>query len=85
MSGEASVDATVLAAKRKVCHQARDNYFACVEASTEDKGKCQKLRAEFESTCPAVWVKHFEQRRADQRRIKRMIESSAPNIPPSKS
>ncbi|MBN3306354.1 cytochrome c oxidase assembly factor 6 homolog [Amia ocellicauda] len=51
------------AEERRVCWRARDELWRCLDEN-EDKGThCEKLRKQFESSCPAQWVKYFNKRR----------------------
>ncbi|PNW78148.1 hypothetical protein CHLRE_10g466000v5 [Chlamydomonas reinhardtii] len=52
---------------RKVCHTARDAFYACSREHGVDfapgapiPAKCLQLRKTFEQACPASWVKHFD-------------------------
>ncbi len=49
-------------ADREKCWAARDAYFACIETGTPAPA-CAAQRTALEGSCPASWVKHFEQRR----------------------
>ncbi len=48
---------------REKCWSIRDNYWKCLDGNKEDKEKCLKLREQFEASCPATWVTHFDQKR----------------------
>jgi cytochrome c oxidase assembly factor 6 len=47
---------------REKCWLARDDYWKCLDLNKEDKEKCLKIRQLFESSCPATWVTHFDQK-----------------------
>jgi len=42
--------------KRRVCYNARDEYFLCLEANDEDIYRCLPLRKIVEEKCPKQWV-----------------------------
>ena len=62
---------------RKSCWAARDVFYACLDAQGAGAvaaaaaaggkavipTKCASLRTEFETQCPASWVRHFDNRR----------------------
>lgn len=48
---------------REKCWAARDEFWKCLDKNAEEKEKCQKYRQLFESSCPATWVTHFDQKR----------------------
>ncbi|EFN59025.1 hypothetical protein CHLNCDRAFT_137711 [Chlorella variabilis] len=65
--GTSSVDTSVLKKAREQCWQARDAFYACVEAAgvtyTVDApipAQCSATRAAYTSACKASWVKHFD-------------------------
>ncbi|NXX78553.1 COA6 factor, partial [Urocolius indicus] len=60
--------------ERKACWAARDEFWQCLDRHDDDAGKCEKLRAAFESLCPALWVKHFDKRR-DFLKYKKKLET----------
>lgn len=43
--------------ERKVCHDSRDRYFACVDSNGGDETACAKEKELFHKTCPASWVR----------------------------
>mmetsp|Transcript_1367 Transcript_1367/g.3136 ORF Transcript_1367/g.3136 Transcript_1367/m.3136 type:complete len:97 (-) Transcript_1367:138-428(-) len=51
------------ASSRVTCYDNRDEYFACLEASGDDKSKCSALQKKFQNNCHPAWVKYFEQQR----------------------
>ncbi|KAM9823797.1 cytochrome c oxidase assembly factor 6 homolog [Neosynchiropus ocellatus] len=50
-------------AERKACWDARDLLWKCLDDSNDNKSACQNFQKEFESNCPAQWVKYFTKRR----------------------
>ncbi|XP_037551627.1 cytochrome c oxidase assembly factor 6 homolog [Nematolebias whitei] len=51
-------------AERKVCWEARDQLWQCLDDSNDKIESCQKFQRDFEAKCPAQWVKHFTKRRS---------------------
>ncbi|KAJ7342263.1 hypothetical protein JRQ81_009976 [Phrynocephalus forsythii] len=49
--------------ERKVCWNARDEYWKCLDENSEDITKCEKYKGTFENACPQQWVKYFNRRR----------------------
>jgi len=50
------------AEKRKICWIARDTYYNCrlqYSSDEERENKCGDLLKNFETSCPKIWVKHF--------------------------
>lgn len=72
-----STGATSKESRRK-CHQARDTFYACVQQQGLEFApgvavppSCSALRKQFQASCPASWVHHFdEQQEASARRAK---------------
>ncbi|KAL6766629.1 hypothetical protein ACKKBG_A36760 [Auxenochlorella protothecoides x Auxenochlorella symbiontica] len=63
----AAADSSVLRAARNKCYQARDKFYSCLEGSGAEfrPGKeaplaCKSVRKEYEASCKASWVKHFD-------------------------
>ncbi|KAM8883659.1 cytochrome c oxidase assembly factor 6 homolog [Synchiropus picturatus] len=50
-------------AERKACWDARDLLWKCLDDSNDNTSACQNFQKEFESNCPAQWVKYFTKRR----------------------
>ncbi|XP_056133741.1 cytochrome c oxidase assembly factor 6 homolog [Lampris incognitus] len=50
-------------AERRACWGARDELWKCLDDNGDQLSSCQKLQEEFESRCPAQWVKYFAKRR----------------------
>lgn len=60
---------------RKVCWEARDNFFACLDKHNiedaikndkEAKSKCSAENKQFEKDCIKSWVEYFKQRRVNE-------------------
>ncbi|XP_028660994.1 cytochrome c oxidase assembly factor 6 homolog [Erpetoichthys calabaricus] len=51
------------AGQRRACWGARDEFWHCLDENQGNAGSCQQLRKQFESNCPAQWVKYFDRRR----------------------
>ncbi|CAK0851103.1 unnamed protein product, partial [Prorocentrum cordatum] len=46
--------------RRRACWEARDAFFACVDAGRADHAaRCEQELGAFEARCPPSWVKHF--------------------------
>ena len=60
---------------RQKCYEARDKFFQCVDSYSDDAimKNCEKLKDEFERSCPSSWVHHFVMQR-------HTTKSGAPNI-----
>ncbi|XP_006633893.2 cytochrome c oxidase assembly factor 6 homolog [Lepisosteus oculatus] len=51
------------AEERRTCWGARDAFWRCLDDNQEDRERCAQLQKQFESSCPAQWVKYFHKRR----------------------
>ncbi|XP_077357193.1 cytochrome c oxidase assembly factor 6 homolog [Festucalex cinctus] len=51
------------AVERKACWDARDLLWNCLDDNNDKLASCQNFQSEFESKCPAQWVKHFNKKR----------------------
>ncbi|XP_051911712.1 cytochrome c oxidase assembly factor 6 homolog [Hippocampus zosterae] len=51
------------AVERKACWDARDLLWKCLDDNNDKAASCQSFQSEFESKCPAQWVKYFSKRR----------------------
>ncbi|XP_019747472.1 cytochrome c oxidase assembly factor 6 homolog [Hippocampus comes] len=51
------------AVERKACWDARDLLWKCMDDNNDKAASCQRFQSEFESKCPAQWVKYFSKRR----------------------
>ncbi|XP_041350603.1 cytochrome c oxidase assembly factor 6 homolog [Gigantopelta aegis] len=69
---------------RRKCWDARDIYFKCLEENNEDKTKCQKYRAQFETSCSSTWVKYFDRRR-DYLKYSEKLEAGFDPVNPPKT
>ncbi|XP_047431273.1 cytochrome c oxidase assembly factor 6 homolog [Mugil cephalus] len=49
--------------ERKACWEARDALWKCLDDNDDKVASCQRFQSEFESKCPAQWVKYFTKRR----------------------
>lgn len=56
--------------------QARDAYFACLDNNGARRA-VRHLRREYEKACPASWVKHFDKKREEDNKLKRLLETRA--------
>lgn len=45
--------------ERQKCWDAKDKYWECLEGHSETHEACVKLRAIYESSCPAQWVSNL--------------------------
>ncbi|KAL0828811.1 hypothetical protein ABMA28_003724 [Loxostege sticticalis] len=55
-------------AQRKMCWDARDRYWECldnenIKDSALKPKVCSELRRIFENSCPTQWVSHFDRKR----------------------
>jgi len=50
-------------AERKVCWDARDDFWNCLDKNNDDASKCKEQRNKFESSCSQTWLKYFDRRR----------------------
>ena len=57
--------------------QARDAYFACLDNNGAARRTLRNLRREYEKACPASWVKHFDKKREEENKLKRLLETRA--------
>ncbi|CAK9301973.1 unnamed protein product [Gordionus sp. m RMFG-2023] len=48
--------------ERKICYEARDNFWKCLEQNIEET-KCKTLKILYEKSCPKQWVDHFNRQR----------------------
>lgn len=63
--------------ERKVCWDARDAHFKCLQENNEDVESCKQTFEKFNQRCPKRWVKYFaNQRRKEQIRIKLQTEGA---------
>ncbi|KAL3048348.1 cytochrome c oxidase assembly factor 6 homolog [Trematomus bernacchii] len=49
--------------ERKACWDSRDLLWKCLDDNGDKAESCLKFQGEFESNCPAQWVKYFSKRR----------------------
>lgn len=56
--------------------QARDAYFACLDTNGARR-TLRSLRKEYENACPSSWVKHFDKKREEDVKLKRLLETRA--------
>ncbi|GJJ07110.1 hypothetical protein Clacol_001310 [Clathrus columnatus] len=72
-------------AKRKVCWDARDTYFACLDKNSvlkpgEEQNLCSKEEKRYEENCAKSWIEYFNKRRVLQEEQKdqlKMMENQA--------
>ncbi|XP_043963861.1 cytochrome c oxidase assembly factor 6 homolog [Gambusia affinis] len=50
-------------AQRKACWDARDQLWQCLDDNNDKMQSCQQFQGDFETKCPAQWVKYFTKRR----------------------
>lgn len=71
--------------QRKVCWEARDAFFECLDANNimnsldlnekaNVESKCGKQRATFQKDCVASWYEYFQQKRYNDIRRQKCIE-----------
>ncbi|XP_077400664.1 cytochrome c oxidase assembly factor 6 homolog [Vanacampus margaritifer] len=60
--------------ERKACWDARDSLWKCLDDNNDKSASCQSFQSEFESKCPAQWVRYFTKRR-DFLKYKEKLES----------
>lgn len=65
--------------------QARDAYFACLDANAARRAR-RALRKAYEKACPPSWVKHFDKKREEDEKLRRLLETrDAASPAPSKA
>ena len=57
---------------RRLCPQARDAYYACVDSG--GAFPCWRSRRAFTAACPAAWVKHFDNKREERERVAKTLQ-----------
>lgn len=62
---------------RKVCWNARDEYFECLDKNNEDSTMCSELKTKYEEQCPKRWVKYFVSKRFKDNYAKRLKTEGA--------
>ena len=73
---------------RARCHAARDAYYVAACARTEPANAsgsgaaaaaaaaaCVTLRAAYDAACPRSWVEHFDAKRAEDAKVRRVLAS----------
>ena len=67
---------------RARCHAARDAYVAACERAGPASGSgsgasaaCVTLRAAYDAACPRSWVEHFDAKRAEDAKVRRVLAS----------
>ncbi|RKP31586.1 hypothetical protein METBISCDRAFT_13860 [Metschnikowia bicuspidata] len=71
--------------QRKVCWDARDRFFACLDANKIDnslnpkekanvEANCGRERATFEKDCVESWYKYFQEKRYNDIRRQKYID-----------
>ncbi|XP_004067509.1 cytochrome c oxidase assembly factor 6 homolog [Oryzias latipes] len=50
-------------AERRVCWDARDLLWKCLDDNHDSAEACQKQQSHFQDKCPAQWVRYFSKRR----------------------
>ncbi|EEQ41662.1 hypothetical protein CLUG_05790 [Clavispora lusitaniae ATCC 42720] len=70
--------------KRKICWDARDDFFECLTANNIDnsldpkekanvESNCGKQRVKFQQSCVASWYKYFQEKRYNDIRRQKYI------------
>ena len=54
--------------------QARDAYFACLDVNGA-KRTARSLRKAYEKHCPTSWVKHFDAKRDEEIKLRKLLET----------
>lgn len=72
-----SVDCLVMSfptkEERAKCWGARDQYWECLDKSSNKQDSCTEYRKLFEKSCLTQWVQHFDRKR-NYLRFKEKIE-----------
>ncbi|WCJ29918.1 Cytochrome c oxidase subunit Vib family protein [Euphorbia peplus] len=80
------IHADVLFKSREACYKARDAFYDCMEKNAGKKptelasvgllypADCKTSRAEFERSCRASWVKHFDRLYCKNKRVQRLLD-----------
>ena len=76
-------------AARVACRDARDAYHRCADAAaTTDSDSdsaatatatatCRRAREAYERACPRSWVTHFERARAEEAKLRAVLDKGA--------
>lgn len=64
----------MLVEERKKCYEARDAYFSCLDANSGRRQR-RALRKLYEKHCPSSWVKHFDKKREEDEKLRKLLES----------
>ena len=64
--------------------QARDAYFACLDANAARRTR-RALRKAYEKACPPSWVKHFDKKREEDEKLRRLLETRDAATPAASS
>ncbi|XP_038712239.1 uncharacterized protein LOC120006307 isoform X2 [Tripterygium wilfordii] len=78
----------VLSKSRESCYKARDAFYACFEKESDKKPteigcvgllypvECKSSRVEYEKSCRASWVKHFDRLYCRNKRVQRLLDDN---------
>jgi hypothetical protein len=64
----------MLVEERKKCYEARDAYFSCLGANGGRRHR-RSLRGLYEKHCPPSWVKHFDKKREEDEKLRKLLEA----------
>ncbi|GAM19311.1 hypothetical protein SAMD00019534_024860, partial [Acytostelium subglobosum LB1] len=70
-------DNNVLANNRAKCWDARDQYFACLDANNENEQTCKQLYDAFAGSCMSSWKEYFIKKRFVDKQKAQMLSSSS--------
>ncbi|CAN1166677.1 hypothetical protein LINPERHAP2_LOCUS26824 [Linum perenne] len=80
------VHTDVLLQAREACYKARDAFYACLEMQsgktpTESgyvgllyPSECKTSRIDYEKSCRASWVKHFDRLYCKDKKVQRLLD-----------
>ena len=64
----------MLVEERKKCYEARDAYFSCLDANGGRRQR-RALRKLYEKHCPSSGVKHFDKKREEDEKLRKLLEA----------
>mmetsp|Transcript_31677 Transcript_31677/g.79568 ORF Transcript_31677/g.79568 Transcript_31677/m.79568 type:complete len:87 (-) Transcript_31677:1024-1284(-) len=66
----------MLVEERNKCYTARDAYYSCLDEAGPKRAVKSALK-EYKRACPGSWVKHFDDKRETELRVKIVLETRA--------
>ena len=53
--------------------QARDAYYECLDSAPGARRQARRLRKDYEAACPKSWVAHFDKKREEDDKFKKLL------------